>query len=99
MTTAYVTIPPPTTPEAHEGYTVGTEIHIALGDDKGRTGHVIGWGRDAATDVEYQLDADPERLVNQEGPVVRFGDGEEHWYPGQAMGLLDLVTPEPAPAG
>lgn len=58
--------------------------------DPGRRGKIVGWavGRDAQ--VRYMATKNPEYLIDNEGPLVRWDDQDPadesfSWFPGQSM--------------
>lgn len=76
-------------------------------DRAGEIGEVVGHGRDVDTHREFaQLVVLSEDsgiplgqdeyaiLIDAEGPVLKFSDGSEQWFPGQCASILTAVTGE-----
>ena len=76
----------------------------AEGLPEGTRGTVVKHGRGKRADLlfranearakaaERELTAeDYEPLIDSEGPVVRFDNGTEHWFPGQSGGAIRLI--------
>lgn len=97
-----VTYPYPTGTrvKAAEGF-LGMSIKGIPGDTLGT---VTGHGRSPRADAKFAIrkrlaekagreltDEDYECLIDNEGPTVRFDNGKEDWFPGQA-----IVAIEPA---
>jgi hypothetical protein len=85
-------------------YATGARVHVREDSavDPGRAGSVVCWGRGTEADRMFRelypvlKDGAYEVLCDSEGPVVRFDDqpeGDEtlHWFPGQAMPVLEVV--------
>lgn len=71
----------------------------------GEIGEVVRHGRDPATHRKFAelvvlsetagipLDnEDYSMLIDEEGPVLRFSDGQELWYPGMCTSFLTAIT-------
>lgn len=92
-------------PQAHPSdWAPGAQVRQVYGLAVNRTGQIVAWGRAskahrkflankaAAEEAQRELGNDDyEPLIDNEGPVVLFGDGKQEWFPGQAMSCLELI--------
>ncbi len=107
---AYVPYSPDAEDVEFSAMPVGQRVRVRPGMLRaGRKGTVICWGRGTRADEQFRqnqasakaegrelTDDDYEPLIDCEGPVVAFDDGETHWFPGQGMGAITTVGPAAA---
>ena len=78
---------------------------IARGLPSGTLGTVTGWGRShsahkqftdtsvrAETEGRDLTDDDFECLIDNEGPAVKWDNGIEDWFPGQAITTIEYTN-------
>lgn len=101
----YVRIEPEWREDAQNPYRIGTRVRIRDGHfAEGLRGTVVGWGRSTKADHRFAViiaeakdggreltSDDHECLIDEEGPVVDFDNGETDWFPGQAITAVEPI--------
>lgn len=78
---------------------------VDRGIPAGTLGTVTGHGRSPQADAKFAIrkrlaakagrdlsDGDYEILIDEEGPTVRFDNGKEDWFPGQAITAIEPAS-------
>ncbi len=90
--------------DEYNPFPVGQAVQVRYGTRAGWSGTVARWGRGKDANDRFRENEssallagrkltgdDYECLIDAEGPVVRWSDHTETWYPGQSMSVLDPV--------